>query len=310
MQDVKNSIVIASFSSINHLNKCLSSLKKYIPDLDNKLKFEIIVSSIFTESEVASLKKIIDFQLISNSDERKASTIASRETRVFRLRTIGVKAAQGKRILLLEDHCEVTQNWFKSMQSMLDSGNCFAGGPVANGSSNTLYQWSLYWSEYAAIMPPLPSNEVSYVSAVNCGYHKESLEQCFKTWQHGFYDNEVHDALTAQGTKQSLASEAIINTSLPFAFKQALVHLFTGGKRYGGYRGGQCWNFQRIIRLCSTLIVPAVLLLRVLKLVRTRQPQHLITFCLASPIFYLLLGAWGFGELVGTLLGKNKESLQ
>lgn len=303
MQNIKTSIVIASFSSIGHLQKCLDSINAFT---DNT---EIIVSTIFTATEVKPLQQE-NIKFVFNPNEQNLSSIQLRETRVFRLRSQGVAAAQGEKILLIEDHCEITPQWFESMQSTLSKPNCIAGGPVANGSNNSLFCWSLYWSEYAAMMPPFPENDMPYLSAVNCGYFKAVLDVCKDTWQNGFYDNEVHDALIEQGAKYCPATNAIVNTSLPFSFNQALVHLYTGGKRYGGYRGGDQWNMQRLVRVISTFAVPSVLLIRIFKLVLQRQPKQIITFLLAWPILYLLLGAWGLGELAGTLSGISKKMVQ
>ncbi len=281
---------------MQHLEKCLASIKAYA---DNT---EIVVSTIFSSEQLEHLKQD-NIKFILNPNEQNQSSVQQRETRVFRLRSHGIAAAQGEIVLLIEDHCEITPQWFNAMQATLSSPNCIAGGPVANGSTSNLYTWSLYWSEYAAMMPPFPSEDMPYLSAVNCGYFKTALDACKNIWLNDFYDNEVHDALIKQGAKYCPATNAIVHTSLPFLFNQALVHLYTGGKRYGGYRGGSRWNMQRLIRVLSTLAVPAVLFVRVFKLVLQRQPQQTLTFLLAWPILYILLGAWGLGELIGTLQG-------
>lgn len=303
MQENTVSIVVASFSSVQHLEKCLASINAYTNNSN------IIVSTIFSSEQLEHLKQD-NLKFIFNPDEQKLSSVQQRETRVFRLRSQGVAAAQGEIILLLEDHCEITPHWLQSMLSTLSSPTCIAGGPVAKGSDNSLFCRALYWSEYAAMMPPFPSGDIHYLSAVNCGYFKSALDNCQDSWQDGFYDNEVHDALIQQGAKYCPAHDAIVKTSLPFSFNQALVHLYTGGKRYGGYRGGKQWSIQRLIRVFSTLAVPAVLLVRVFKLVRSRQPQQTFSFLMAWPVLYVLLGAWGLGELMGTLTGVNKKFTQ
>ncbi len=295
------SIVIASFSSIQHLDKCLTSLKAHAKGVN------VIVSTIFTAEQLAPLQQRFNFKIVLNPDEQYLQSARLRETRVFRLRTRGVQAAEGEKIILLEDHCEVTPKWLDSLQATLKNQQCIAGGSVTNRADSSLYSWALYWSEYAAMMPPLPTKGLTYLSAVNCGYFKTALDACKSVWQAGFYDNEVHDALIKQGAKYCPATHATVYTSLPFSFNQALVHLYTGGKRYGSYRGGSQWTIQRAIRVLSTLAVPAVLLARVFKLIRSRQPQQIKTFVFAWPVLYLLLGAWGLGELSGTLKGIKKK---
>jgi len=295
------SIVIASFSSVQHLQRCLLSLQQNVKNA------EIIVSTCFAEDDVQFLQQQYEVSFIFNPDEQKLDSVRLRETRVFRLRSSGVKAANGDIILMLEDHCEVTPGWLDSMLTALSDPQCIAGGPIANGASNSLFYWALYWSEYAAMMPPFPDAEVQYLSAVNSGYFKTALQDCREVWQQGFYDNEVHDALMKRGAKLCLAKEAIVETRLPFTFSQAFVHLFTGGQRYGGYRGGRRWNMQRIIRLFATTVVPAVLFMRVFNFVRLRRPSDLLTFAFAFPVLYILLSAWGAGELVGTLRGDSES---
>jgi len=293
------SIVIASFSSIDHLSRCLESLKA------GGVKAEIIVSTCLSENKIKALQKNFDIKVVFNPDEQNQESIRLRETRVFRLRSAGVKAATGDVVMMLEDHCEVETSWLSAMQDALKDKACIVGGPIVNGADNSLFHWALFWSEYAAMMPPVPSDQISYLSAVNSAYYKSELDVCKPVWQGGFYDNEVHDALMKKGAKLCLAKEAIVKTRLPFSFKQAIVHLYTGGQRYGGYRGGKCWNLQRLIRMLATLLVPAVLTWRAFKLVKMRQSQLLLTFILCSPILYILLGAWGLGELVGTMRGET-----
>ena len=295
------SIVIASFSSTHHLERCLKSLQA------NVQQAEIIVSTCFVEEEVKFLQQRFDVSFVFNPEESNHDSARLRETRVFRLRSSGVKAAKGDVVMLLEDHCEVTPTWLQAMLDVLQDQHCIAGGPIANGATGSLFHWALYWSEYAAMMPPFPGGEVHYLSAVNSAYYKTALDACRPVWQDGFYDNEVHDALMKQGAKFCLAANAIVNTRLPFTFKQAFVHLFTGGQRYGAYRGGSNWNMSRAMRLFATLLVPAVLFVRVLKFVRSRQPRRLFTLFLSFPVLCILLTAWGGGESVGTMRGEQSS---
>ena len=121
----KTSIVIASFSSIKHLEKCLTSLQSVFD------KTEIIISTIFTPDETRALQKQFKAIYLYNPEERNLNSIQLRETRVFRLRTRGIQAAQGEIIALLEDHCEATPQWLQSMQVTLSDCLCIAAIVVA-----------------------------------------------------------------------------------------------------------------------------------------------------------------------------------
>jgi len=293
------SIVVASFSSVQHLSVCLRSLQHIDEDA------EIIVSTCFSPLEVNWLQQRYKARFIFNPEEQNVNSLQLKETRVFRLRSSGVDAAIGDIVILIEDHCRVASTWLQSMLAVLNNRDCIAGGPVDNEDKSSLYRWALYWSEYAAMMPPFPEGEVKYISAVNSAYYKIALDTCRHIWQDGFYDNEVHDALVKQGANYYLAHDAIVYTQLPFSLNQAVVHLFTGGQRYGGYRCSNAWNLRRIVRTTVTLLVPAVLAVRIFNIVRIRRPNLTFTYIMCLPVLLLLLTAWGAGELVGVLKVTN-----
>ena len=166
------SIVIASFSSVRHLERCLNSIKA------GSQKIEIIVSTCFKAEDVRLLQQNFEADFVFNPDEHEHDSLRLRETRVFRLRSSGVKAAKGDLVFLLEDHCEVAETWLQAMLDVLQKWQCVAGGPIANNAESSLFRWALYWSEYAAMMPPFPDNNAQYLSAVNSAYHKAALDAC------------------------------------------------------------------------------------------------------------------------------------
>ena len=297
---VASTVVVASFSPVETLCNCLDSLLIGAPGA------EIIVSTCLTEVQVDPLKTIypsIFFEI--SQEETEPEKIKLRETRVFRLRAAGVKLAKGNVIAMIEDHCEVDSNWLLNMEKALEQGTVIAGGAIRNGDEQGLFKCALYWAEYAAMMPPFFNTSITYVSAVNSAYKRDLLFSCVDIWRNGFYDNEVHDALIAEGASLTLVGGSTVKTKLPFTRTQAIMHLYSGAIRYGSHRVGKKWHVERIIRLPATLLVPWVLTYIIFRNVRLRRPDQTGKFIMSLPWLLLLLSAWGAGELWGTLRGSN-----
>ena len=294
------SVVVASFSSAKALAKCLASLAVAAPAA------EIIVATCLDEGEISDVKASYPSVLfIGLHDDPDEQSLLMLETRVFRLRSQGLKLAQGEIVAMIEDHCEVCADWLINMENAIKAGHHIVGGPVQCSVEPGLFEYALYLSEYAAMMPPFPIKPINYISAVNSAYTRRSLIACQHVWRDGFYDNEVHDALIALGATYQLVASSTVKTELPFSPRQAVIHLFSGAMRYGSQRVGQKWSIKRAVRMVATIFVPLVLMFRIFNIVRIRCPENLIKFMLSVPWLSVLLFAWGAGEFFGVLKGRD-----
>jgi glycosyltransferase involved in cell wall biosynthesis len=298
---LETSVVVASFGEEGQLERCLASIQN-----GEVVPAEIVVASDRASGELGRVRaRFPEVKFVLADDpsrhSRGTSNAGVRETRVFRLRTLGVEAASGRVVALLEDHCVVGRRWLAALSEAHEVEAVIAGGPVSMDADRGVRAWAIFWCEYAALLPPLPADGVSYLSAVNASYSGDQLRSCYAVWREGFYDNEVHDALQRAGCGLRVVDDAAVETSLSFSFVGALAHLFTGGRRYGRYQRLDKNAASRGLRILLTPAIPAVLLVRIFRIAAARRPDRLASVILGLPFILCFLGAWAAGELAGSL---------
>jgi hypothetical protein len=229
------------------------------------------------------------------------------ETNVFQLRSLGIAQAQGQRIALLEDHCTISPDWLAHLRTAHQAGYTVIGGPIENGQEQSIYGSALYLYEYSAYMRPLPEGPARSLLAANTSYTSRALWGCQSVWQDAFYDNEVHDALRAAGHTLYLAEKAWVSSHLGMSLREAMAHLFTGGRRFGGYRKTHASPRQRVFWLLAVPMVPVVLLSRIFRRIWARRPDRLGAVLLGLPYLLCLVLAWTAGEAQGYLAPLGAE---
>lgn len=283
------SVVVASFGGEAALERCLSSLAVAAMIAPST---EVIVATEAPPETVARLATRFPEVRFLQADPG---------TSVFRLRSLGVAQAQGGLVALLEDHCTVAPEWLAALCAAHQAGYAVVGGPIDNGRAG-IYSWALYFCEYSAYMPPLPEGPVPTLLAANAAYSREALASCRPVWQDAFYDNEVPDALRAAGfAPPYLADKARVYSHLGLSLRQAMAHLFAGGRRFGGYRRSRSSAAGRLFWALAVPAVPLLWLGRIVRRVTTRRPARLGTLALGLPYVLCLLTAWATGEAVGYL---------
>jgi len=280
------SVVVASFSGETVLRHCLESLEPQAAEA------EVIVATDVEASGIARLEaRYPRFRFVR----------APRGTPVFRLRSLGLDQARGRLVVLTEDHCTAAPGWLDALRADRERGHPVVGGPVDNGLPERASDWALYLCEYAAQMPPLRDGPAAALSGVNVAYEHDLLTACRAVWQDGFYENEVHDALRASGHRLHRSGSACVSTHLSLPLREAAAHLFRGGRRFGGYRRGRSPAAVRALLPVAALALPALLTLRVVRVVAVRRPRRLGAAVKALGYVVALNSAWAAGEAVGYL---------
>ena len=282
------SVVIASCSGPEDLRLCLESMMPHAAEA------EIIVAAPTSFGAGPVVSRFPGVELLE----------APEGTSVFRLRSLGLARARGPFVVLTEDHCVVAPDWLERLRAPRPEGRCVVGGPVDSGLKGVRAR-ALFLVEYAALLPGGKGGRA--VSGVNAGYDRRALEGCRLTWQDVFCENEVHDALAEAGHVPYREEGAWVRTRLRMSLREALRHLFEGGRRFGGYRRARS---SRAFRLSFPFLAPALpglLLGRILRAVVERRASWLPGFLAAAPEMTLLLCAWSAGELSGHLWPARKQ---
>jgi hypothetical protein len=283
------SIVVASFSGRDALGRCLDSLA------GQTSRAEVIVSTNLPSSAVFEIRA---------AHPRTVFLEAPAEASVFELRSRGIDRASAPLVLLTEDHTTVGPGWVAALQRALEQGAVAAGGAVDNGNTHRTYDWALYFCEYGSYMPPVVSGPVGALSGINVGYRREALLACREVWRDAFYENEVHDALHAAQKQLHLVQGAEVKSHLEFGLREAIVHLRSGGRHFGAYRTFGRPFARRLSWMLASPAVPVVLFVRLVRRIAERRPDRLRLVFQSVVYVALLLGAWSWGEALGTLFGS------
>ncbi len=280
------SVVIASFSGVPTLEQCLGSLR---PEAD----VEVIVAANLPADQLTPLiERHPTVQFVSEPGAG-----------VFRLRTVGVRAATGGVIAMTEDHVTFSPQWLPSIRQGIEEYPV-VGGPIENGLDG-IWDWALFACEYITFLPDPTeaggggATPAGVLSGVNVAYRREVLEACPDVWRQAFHENEVHDALRDKGYGLHRLPRAIVSSHLKMTLGGGMEHLYTGAIHYGRYRKGWETGLRRRLLLVTVILVPAVLLWRILRAVLSRRPQRLGTILLGLPMILCLILAWSCGEALG-----------
>lgn len=286
------SVVVASFSGEHVLARCLDSI------LAQRITAEIIVATNADGEEVGRLSS-------RYTDIRFVQCPAGAD--VFALRSAGVKQANGQVVVLTEGHCTVCVDWLPALLDEQDRGHRIVGGPVENGHAHGAYNWALYFSEYGCYMPPHPPGQARVVSGINIAYDCELLRSCEDTWRQEFRENEVHEVLGHRGAQLCVSPAALVYSHLEFGFAEAIAHLFSGGRRFGGHRRLHSSRTKKVFWMFASPAIPVVLLGRITLRVMQRNPRRLWPLLMSTPFLVSLVGAWSLGEVAGCF-GLNSRS--
>ena len=283
------SIVVASWSSDESLARCLASLA---PQWDGA---EVIVATNRHGGHLQHRWPQVRF--LRGPDGAS----------VFRLRTLGAAAARGRLVALLEDHAAASPHWAATLRAAHRAGNGIIGGPVENGLRSRAVDWALYFVEYGYYMPPMPGGPAPRLSGLNIAYGRELLRSCSDIWQESLQENEINDALRANGNVLHLAPDAVVESFLPMTLGYGMGHLREGGRQFALYRASRCSAAKRVAWMLASPLVPAVLFVRLARGIASRRPARLLQLLRALPLLVLVLGAWGWGEATGYFLAACRR---
>ena len=279
------SIVVASWSSDESLARCLASLA---PQWDGA---EVIVATNRPGGELERRHRHARF--VRGPDGAT----------VFRLRTLGAEAARGRFVALIEDHAAAAPRWAAALIGAYRAGHRIVGGPVENGLRSRAVDWALYFVEYGYYMPPMPGGPAPRLSGLNIAYDRDLLHSCREVWKETLQENEINDALRAQGHALHLAPDAVVESYLPMTLGYGMGHLRDGGRHFARYRAARSSAARRIAWVLASPLVPAVLFLRLARGIAARKPARLLQLVRALPFLALVLGAWSWGEATGYFAG-------
>lgn len=224
------------------------------------------------------------------------------------MRSLALRQAGGRYIVVTEDHCVPDNNWLKSFAGefeRLPADTAAVGGCVNNGAADSAFDRATYLCEYGAFAEPVEEGFTSNLPGMNIAYRHEILKNTADdALNQGFWETTVHPDLLKRGFL--LYSSNLVKTS---HCKQFDLRLFVTQRfLYSRYFADLRYPPQQILVRCAaslaTVFLPLLLLLRSLRTVRIK-PGLKKGYLSALPALLLFYTCWAAGEVVGYLWGSN-----
>lgn len=224
------------------------------------------------------------------------------------MRAMALDRASGEYVAVTEDHCVPTPDWLLQMRNAFTAappGTLAVGGCVENGVCDSALDWATFFCEYSSLIAPVPTGPATSLPGMNVAYRRSALLELDRAiLLDGFWETTVHPILARDGTKLFSSDLIRILHKKKFSFGLFARQRFIYSRYYAGRRFQKGQIDRRAIAFCLSVILPALLLLRIAKgiLAKHRLRQELIS---ALPNLGVFVVIWAAGEMVGYALGAG-----
>lgn len=232
-------------------------------------------------------------------------------------RQIGVEAANGDIVALIEDTSVAAPGWCEAVCGAFDDPNVAgAGGPVDISRGLPGRFQALGCSEYGRFHPRRFPRLVTARSKSgglkparrlpgnNLAYRRTPLLDLLRRSDQGLFEIDVNEGLRAQGLDLVLQPAMSVSYAAIDLHGAKLSTRFQHGRLYAGRRSaGGTWH-ARAAAIAKSLLLPPVLSGRALhNALYAIRPADLPK---VAPWILAMASAWAFGEAVGCLAGEGR----
>jgi hypothetical protein len=285
------SVVIASKVGAPFLDQCLASLEVQAAEVGA----EILVVTPDHASYADRIRTQFEWVSVLSVDE----------PRVPALRRHGVEAASGDIVAIIEEHCAARDDWLATAIEVLSDERVSAvGGPVLPSEFSTLPDWTVYFCEYNAALPPAPEGDVDNFGEANSAYRRTVLMDHLEVLDTGYWPMSLHPTLASTGHVLHSTGRLAVDHRGPFPFRYYLGQRYLFSRAYTGVRAQQKPLVWRLTYLLLAPLLPIAFLARMTLRVfskRCRPGRFLVSLPLTVVALVVLVA----GEWVGCLLGPG-----
>jgi hypothetical protein len=230
---------------------------------------------------------------------------SGRVSQVPAMRRIGVEAASGDLIAVIEEHCSAARDWLRVALAALGGSDYAAvGGPIVDHDYERLRDWVVYFLEYNGSMPPAPDCETPDLNDANIVYRRDVLMRHVALLDEGYWPMHLHPALVAGGVRMRSVPGMVVHHRGPFDYGYYLGQRFLFSRAFAGVRARSQSAWRRLAYLVAAPLVPALLLARMA--LRVWQKRCRVgKFVLSTPLLVPALVVFVAGEWLGILLGPG-----
>ena len=187
--------------------------------------------------------------------------------------------------------------WLDAMLARWEeTGAAGIGGPILTARDLSPSDRAVYLLRYLNYYNLSPS--MIEPPGDNALYQRNLLEGLEALIDRGFWEYEIHRGLRARGEILSIAENAQVSYRGRGRLWPTLCQRARHAAIYGQMRSTSTSTIKKLARTGAAMLVPALLLLRVVALMK-RNRMEMRPWFVALPSFVLLSTAWAAGEATG-----------
>jgi hypothetical protein len=278
---------------------CMTS-QRDAPQLEIIVPFDDSVSAVAALNEEFPEVKFLAMGRVETS--RNIDTAAGQHELYDRRRAVGLSAASGDLIAILEDRGTPRPDWANCLVRLHKDGPAVIGGAI-ECAPRDLLGWSIYVCDFTRYALPFEGAFVDWVSDVNVSYKRSALESTRDLWQERFSEPVVHWKLMEAGEQLYLSPELVVDhyrTATPLG--DLLRERFHWGRLFGQIRAKRLTASKRILYCLAAPLVPFILLVR--HGMAHYRKGNIKRYLTALPFTFMLLLAWTAGETWGNVTNR------
>ena len=172
------------------------------------------------------------------------------------------------------------------------------GGPIDPPPSGRAFDWAVFFLRYSAYLVQDREGAIGDLAGDNASYKRGPLAAIGADAAGEFWEQEVHRKLFARGEAlvfvPGMRVQQVGSPPVAVFLRQRLRH----GRRFGADRARRHATAWRVLALCASPLVPAVLLAKIVaRVLRARGSVRPLVASL--PALAACSVAWGLGEASG-----------
>ena len=287
------SVVVASVNGLPYLADCLEALEEYAPDA------EVVVADWTDERTRDVVRDRFPRATLLSFDEPMA---------VPELRAAGVFAATAPYVALIEDHCNVREEWADRLVAAHEAGHSVVGGSIRNSPYRRVRDWAAFFCEYSRYMEPAPAGEVDDLPGMNVSYDRRAIEAIDDLLRAGKWESWLHARLLDRGFVLWCEPDAVLDHAKDFGFREFLSQRYHYSRSYAGMRNAELGS-RRLLYALGSPLIPPLMYTRIARSVLSRR-RHRRELALATPLILLYMSVWAGGEAIGYVFGGGRSLLR
>jgi len=282
-----------------HLEGCLNALARQ----QNPPSMEIIVTCDGRLRGVEELQsRFPTVRFLRVAELRTGGAGAGREHH-DELRGIGLRAAKGSILAMLEDHGQPAPDWCARVMEGHQAPHAAVGGAMENGINRVL-NWAVFFSDFGRYQNPVARGVSPWLTDANVSYKRSALEKVDHVWKDAYNETLIHRAFHEAGETLWITPDIVVyQHRLDLRWGAALRERYVWGRSYSATRMAGASLPPRLMRAALAPLLPAILVMRHLSNVLQKKRSQ-GAFFRSLPALILLSVAWSWGELMGYLTGR------